>query len=165
MASSFARSALHAARAGRTSVLRLSMETGTKLVDTVHAFVSGYIVKRFRASLAQSIVTASYELLENALNYGSVTGPVIFEIFDLEGVPEIEVSNVAVTARLNQLVARVDALNANAAAVYQEEFRKTLLPNGPRAMLGLARIAHEGGMSLAYEIVDQRVTVRAWCRP
>ncbi len=124
-------------------------------------FIAAYAEKRFTSSVAQRLGVAAYELLSNALSYGTVTHPVVFEMFDtLDGV-EIEVVNGAIPARIKMLQAQLGKLKTDPESTYMEEMRRSLGGGYPRAMLGLARVCHEQRMPLELSLDDQLVTLTA----
>jgi hypothetical protein len=144
-------------------LVRISLDAGSELVESVHQFVTTYAGTRFGPSMAQAVAVASYELLSNGLKYASLFEPVIYELNDDGQAPEVHVSNAAVQSRINVLVEWVDQVNRDPQTVYLEEMRRSL-SGSQRATLGLARVAHEAGMSVTVLVDGSRVSVRARSR-
>ena len=145
---------------GTTTLVSVTLDAGSNLLESVHAFITQYATGRFTSSVAQAISVAAYELLENALSYASLTAPVTLQLISNEGEPEVCVSNVAVPSRLNVLRELLDALSRDAQGVFVEQMRRSIVGH-QRATLGLARIAHEANMQLAMIVDGDRVCVRA----
>jgi hypothetical protein len=145
----------------RKSLIRIACEAGTSILEETGTFVTSYADKRFTSSVAQRLGVAAYELFSNALSYGTVTQPVVFEMFDtLDGV-EIEVSNGAIPARMKMLQTQIGKLKSDPEGTYMDEMRRSLGGGYPRAMLGLARVCHEQRMQLNMVAEDQLVTLTA----
>ncbi|MBN2193106.1 MAG: hypothetical protein JW751_09845 [Polyangiaceae bacterium] len=144
----------------RRQLLAFACQPGTEVLDVAHKFVEGYLKLRFRPNLAQRVTLAAYELVANALAYGSVAGEVGVEVAETPGTLEVRVSNEAVASRIAVLVERVQRLEADSDAVYLEEIRRSTA-GGLRAMLGLARVCHEGGCALSVVKNDRQVVVTA----
>ena len=122
-----------------------------------HGFVAAYLRQRFLPGIAEPLNIAAYELLDNALSYGSVTEPVKLEVVESPSSIAVRVSNASISARVDRLIAHIERLRSNDEPVFVEESRRAL--GGARAMLGLARITHEAGLGLELYVDDQRVTV------
>lgn len=145
------------------SLIRFACEPGSNLLEDVHQFVEAYAKLRFRPSVAQRVSLAAYELFSNALNYGSVSSEVVFELLEQGGLVQVRVQNDAIRARLEMLGDRVKRLERDPEATFVEEMRRYVSGGVSRAMLGLARVRHEGQMELALAIEDSRVVVTASC--
>jgi hypothetical protein len=131
--------------------------------EYLHNFISTYAAARFAPATAQKVTLASYELIENGLRYSSLAQDVIYELAELGRELEVSVRNAAVRSRLSMLEERVARLDADAAALYEEELRRSVAGGVRRPMLGLARIRHEAQMKLTVEVLGSVVTVRARC--
>jgi hypothetical protein len=139
-------------------------EPGSDILDDLETFISAYLKQRFRPSLAQSLGTASYELCSNAITYASVATDVTFEIYSSTSFLDVEVGNVAVSARLGVLKQVVARIQSDPEGAYLEEIKRSMAGKMPRAMLGLARVTHEAKMELDLQIDERRVKVVARCR-
>jgi len=126
-------------------------------------FVGAYAKYRFQPRIAERIALASYELVENAVSYGSVSGDVVFSLLENDRFVEIQVTNDASAGRLTNLRTKLELLRADAEKVFQDEMGKSMTGSGGRAALGLARVCHEGQMDLECEVEGKRVTMRAKC--
>jgi hypothetical protein len=145
-------------------VLRVVCEAGSDILEATHQYVMALAKVRFRPTVAEKVSLACWELLSNALNFGSISGPVVFDLCQLKDAVELHVSNDAIAARCQMLDQRIQQLNADAKGTYLDEMRRSVTGGLPRAALGLARIAHEVRMELSVSIVLQsRVTVTARC--
>jgi hypothetical protein len=130
-------------------------------LEYTHAFVAAYCRQRFRAATAEGLAVAAHELLENALNYGSVSGSVVFEIIERLGSAAVRVSNDTIPARLEMLRAHIEKLAVNPEAVMLEEMKRSMAMSRTRPMLGLARVVQEAGLALELYVTNSRVTVVA----
>ena len=156
-------SGAHAIRGEFTTLLAARCEVGSDLLEPLRVFVGAYATQRFRPWVAQSITLAANELLENALNYGSVSGDVEFQLLRAGAVLAVEVSNDAVPSRVSVLSERVARLRGDAEGAYLEEMARSVSGRIGRPMLGLARVCHEGKMQVEVIVDERRVTVRATC--
>ena len=142
-------------------MLQFTCQPGTDVLEVAHQFIEALAGASFRAGLAARLTIASYELLANALAYGSLGRDVQFELVDLGDSVAVRVSNEAVGARLDLLVERVGRLQRDPQAVFLEEMRRYATQGIQRAMLGLARVRHEAAMNLDCQRSGSRVTVSA----
>jgi hypothetical protein len=131
------------------------------LLEYTHKFVGSYTRSRFRAGLADGLSVAAWELLGNALNYGSVLGDVVFEIVETSRSVAVRVSNDTVQVRLDMLCSHLERVSRDPEAAFLEEMRRSTGGGISRPMLGLARIVHESKMILDVYISGPRVTVAA----
>lgn len=147
----------------RLILLALRCEVGSDLLEALRVFVTAYATQRFRPSVAHAVSLAGYELLENALSYGSVSGDVEFVLVKAGAMLVVEVSNDAVASRVNVLTERAARLRDGPETAYLEEMARSASGSILRPMLGLARVCHEGRMQLDVTVDDRRVTVSASC--
>jgi hypothetical protein len=113
--------------------------------------------------MAEKIALASYELIENAVSYGSVSGDVVYLLSETERYMEICVSNDASSGRVTNLRAHLERLRMDPEKAFLDEMSRSVTGVGGRAALGLARICHEGQLDLVFEMDGSRVTMRARC--
>ena len=106
----------------------------------------------------------AYELLSNALNFGSVSSDIVLELIEADALVGVRVSNEAIQARISMLSEHLTKLRSNAEQTFMEELRRSVTGGIPRPMLGLARVAHEVGLTLELQVQDRRVSVTAQCR-
>jgi hypothetical protein len=139
----------------------VSIVTAQDALEYTHVFVAAYCKHRFRATVAEALTVAAHELLENAINYGSVSNQVLFEIVERMGAAAVRVTNETIPARLEMLRQHVEKLAANPEAVMLEEMKRSMGSSRIRPMLGLARVVQEAGLGLELYIVGSRVTVLA----
>jgi hypothetical protein len=131
---------------------------GGDSLEFMQAFVVKYAERRFGNRHVEPLRVAAYELLSNALNYGSVTGDAILEIHEQ---PAIWVTNDTAPARLDMLLAQLTRLSKGAENTFVEEMQRPMSGSVLRPSLGLARIVHEAKMALDVYIVRHRVTMVA----
>lgn len=150
---------------GKTSklLLQVRLETSPQLLQQVGDFVGAYAKYRFQPRTAERIALASYELIENAVSYGSVSGDVVYQLSENDRWMEISVANESSAGRLANLRTQLDRLRVDAEKVFLDEMGKSMTASGGRAAIGLARICHEGQMDLEFELEGSRVTMRARC--
>ena len=113
-------------------------------LEYTHAFVANYCRHRFRVAVAEALTVAAHELLENAINYGSVSGQVLFEIVERSGSAAIRVTNDTIPARIEMLRAHIEKLSTNPELVIMEEMKRSMGSSRTRPMLGLARVVQVG---------------------
>ena len=146
------------------SLVRVLCNAGSGALEYTHAFITAYSVDHFRGAVAQRLSVGAYELLSNALNFGSVSSDIVLELIESENIVGVRVSNEAIQARISMLTEHLVKLRANAEQTFMEELRRSVTGGIPRPMLGLARVTHEVGLTLDLQVQDRRVTVTAQCR-
>jgi hypothetical protein len=163
------RSPLHGARSTESAtkaakiLLQIRIETSPQLLPQIGDFVRAYTRARFQPRSAEKISLASYELIENAVSYGSVSGDVIFCLSETHRGTEICVTNNSSPGRIANLRSQLDRIRLNPEKAYQDEMSRSVTGAGGRATLGLARICHEGQLDLEFESEGMRVTMCAIC--
>jgi hypothetical protein len=142
-------------------VLRIVVRAGEEAIPEFNEFIRRYTLRRYRRAVAESVVLAAFELLENGVAYGSVSSPVIFELGEQGTWTFVRVQNMAIAARSGRLIKLLSALSADAKAVYDGEIQRSV--RGPtRGQLGLARVAHEAAMQIWADVDQDRVIVTAY---
>ena len=131
------------------------------MLEQTHKYIADYARKRYLPTVAQSIGVGAYELLSNAYDYGSVSSEIVLELVEEVSSIAIRVTNESISARITMLQQHMKRLSAGAESTYMEEMRHSLAGGTSRAMLGLARVAHEAGLALDLQVDDRRVTVSA----
>jgi len=148
---------------GRT-LLRVICTAGSGALEYTHAFVTAYTADHLRGAVAQRLSVGAYELLSNALNFGSVSSDIVIELIESESFVGVRVANDAIAARISMLTEHLLKLKTNAEQTFLEELRRSVTGGIPRPMLGLARVSHEVGLTLDLQVQDRRVSVTAQCR-
>jgi len=146
------------------SLVRLYCNAGSSALEYTHAFINAYAIDHFRGAVAQRLSVGAYELLSNALNFGSVSSDILLELIEAENIVGVRVSNEAIQARISMLNEHLLKLHTNPEQTFLDELRRSVTGGIPRPMLGLARVAHEAGLTLTLNVQDRRVTVTAQCR-
>jgi len=146
------------------SLLRVICTAGSGALEYTHAFVTAYTADHLRGAIAQRLSVGAYELLSNALNFGSVSSDIVIELIESETLVGVRVTNDAISARISMLTEHLLKLKNNAEQTYLEELRRSVTGGIPRPMLGLARVAHEVGLTLDVQVQERRVSVTAQCR-
>jgi hypothetical protein len=146
------------------SLIRVLCTAGSGALEYTHAFVTAYAADHFRGGVAQRLSVGAYELLSNALNFGSVSSDIVLEVLESESIVGVRVSNEAIQARISMLTEHLLKLRTNAEQTFLEELRRSVTGGIPRPMLGLARVTHEVGLTLELQVQDRRVSVTAQCR-
>ncbi len=163
------RSALQGAKgtefAGKaaTLLLQVRLETSPQILPQIGEFTTAYTRFRFHPRTAEKLALASYELIENAISYGSISGDVVYSLLEADRYIEVCVANDASPGRLTNLRTRIDRIRVDPEQAFQEEMSRSVSGAGARAALGLARICHEAQMDLELELDGNRVTIRARC--
>jgi len=145
------------------SLLQIRLETSPQLLQQVGDFVGAYSKYRFQPRTAERIALASYELVENAVSYGSVSGDVVYSLIETERSVEICVENDSSAGRVTNLRAQLERIRLDPEKAFLDEMGRSVSGAGGRANLGLARICHEGQMDIEFEVEGTRVTMRARC--
>jgi hypothetical protein len=146
------------------SLFRVLCNAGSGALEYTHAFVSAYAADHFRGAVAQRLSVGAYELLSNALNFGSVSSDIVLELFETDSVVGVRVANEAILARISMLTEHLLKLRTNAEQTFLEELRRSVTGGIPRPMLGLARVTHEASLTLELHVQDRLVSVTAQCR-
>jgi hypothetical protein len=152
-----------ALNAGDRALVTVVCDAGSDMLEATHTFLTAYAASRVRPHIVQRLSVAAYELLANALNYGSVTGEVVVEFFHARSVATVRVSNDAIPARIQMLTEHTARVHENAENVFVEEMRRSVGGGIPNPMLGLVRIVHEAGLTLDVRVENRRVVVSAGC--
>lgn len=143
--------------------MRVECNSGAEVLDYTHSFFTDFSESHFRPNVAQKITLAAFELLANGLKFGTMSQKVVIELLQGNSWLVLRVSNSTIPARIAMLTEQLEKIRVNAEAVYLEEMRKSMNGNGQRAMLGLARLAHEAHLELQVEVDANRVVVEAYC--
>jgi hypothetical protein len=146
------------------SLIRVICNAGSGALEYTHAFVSAYAADHFRGAVAQRLSVGAYELLSNALNFGSVASDIVLELIETDSIVGVRVANEAIQARISMLTEHLLRLRTNAEQTFLEELRRSVTGGIPRPMLGLARVTHEVGLTLDLQVQDRLVSVTAQCR-
>lgn len=146
------------------SLIRVICNAGSGALKYTHAFVSAYAADHFRGAVAQRLSVGAYELLSNALNFGSVSSDIVLELIETDSIVGVRVANEAIQARISMLTEHLLKLRTNAEQTFLEELRRSVTGGIPRPMLGLARVTHEVGLTLDLQVQDRLVSVTAQCR-
>jgi hypothetical protein len=145
-------------------LIQIRLDPGSHLLEATRSYLNSYMLTRFHSRTAEKVALASHELIENALNFGSVTSEILYSLTQTPELIEIRVSNSASSSRQQLLHGRMEKLVADAEKAYLEEMSRSVSGGLPRAQLGLARICHEAQMSLEAVIEGGRITMIARCQ-
>jgi hypothetical protein len=148
---------------GRT-LLRVICTSGSGVLEYTHAFINAYTADHLRGAVAQRLSVGAYELLSNALNFGSISSDIVIELIESDNMVGVRVSNDAIAARISMLTEHLLKLKTNAEQTFLEELRRSVTGGIPRPMLGLARVSHEVGLTLDLQVNERRISVTAQCR-
>ncbi len=144
-------------------LLQIRLETSPQLLEQVGEFVGCYSKYRLHPRTAERVALASYELIENAVSYGSVSGDVVYSLTESDSHLEISVANDSSAGRLTNLRTQLERIRVDPEKTFQDELGRSVTGAGGRAALGLARICHEGQMDLEFSLDGVRVTMCARC--
>jgi len=133
------------------------------MLDYTHTFFTAYTEGHFRPHVAQKLTIAAFELVANGLRFGTISDKVVVELLKGTGWIVVRVTNSTIMARIAMLTEHLDRLQSSPEGTYMEEMRKSLGGGGQRAMLGLARVAHEAGLEIFFSVEGSRVVVEAYC--
>lgn len=142
-------------------LVSIVLSTGSDVVDYIETFVTAYARGRFTPQVTQAVGTAAYELVANALSYGSISGEVVFELVRGASMVGVRVTNTTIPARIEVLSSQIARLASGAEAVYLEEMKRSIAGGTSRPRLGLARVAHEAKLALELTVEGNRITVTA----
>ena len=62
--------------------MRVICTAGSSALEYTHAFISAYTADHLRGAVAQRLSVGAYELLSNALNFGSVSSDIVLELIE-----------------------------------------------------------------------------------
>jgi len=145
-----------------TGLIRVELNSGSEMLTCTHTFFSAYCDGNFRPIVAERLTVAAFELLENGLSYGGIREKVVIELLQVDCGLGIRVTNEAIPARLAKLLEQLERVGANPETVFLEELKRSMSGTN-RAMLGLARLAHEARLELFAQVRDRHVEVVAHC--
>ena len=131
------------------------------VLEYTHSFVVAYASRRFRKGLVQPISVATYELLGNALNYGSALGEVVLQLVESPTSIGVRVSNDTVPVRIDMLRSHLERVGKDPESAFLEEMRRSVSGGASKPMLGLARIVHEAKLSIELYIAGTRLAIVA----
>lgn len=149
------------AREGRV-LIQVAWESGPD-VQGFLGFISAYARGRFSAGTAEKVALASSELLDNAMRYSSLARDISYALLVDEASVSVRVTNATVRPRVEMLAEQLRRLESSPEAVYASEFERSVVGQGRRSMLGLARIRHETGMTLDLYDNGNEITLQARC--
>jgi hypothetical protein len=152
-----------ASRSATRELVRIACSPGSDLLEPTHQYLTSYVTSRVRPQLAERLSVAIYELLANALAYGSMSEDVSVELAETQDEVVFTVSNDTIAARIQMLNDHLAKVRANAGGIMLEEMRRSAA-GGPRPMLGLARVVHEAGLDVKVGQSGKRVTVSVMTR-
>jgi len=144
------------------TLVQILCSSGSSLLEPTHAYLTAYCTARFGARSSEKLGVAIYELVANAIAYGSL-GDVVVEILEGTVSPGVRVTNDTTSARIGMLNAHVAKLRVDPAKTLLDEMRRSSAGT-VRPMLGLARVVHEAGCRLDVSVTGQRVVVTAFSR-
>ncbi|HEX6271689.1 MAG TPA: hypothetical protein VFZ53_01550 [Polyangiaceae bacterium] len=145
-----------------TTVVQILCSSGSSLLEPTHAYLTAYCKARFGARASDKLSVAIYELLANAIAYGSL-GDVVVEILEGTVTPGVRVANNTTMARIGMLNGHVSKLRADPGKTLLDEMKRSS-SGTVRPMLGLVRVVHEVGCQLDVSVTGQRVVVTAFSR-
>jgi hypothetical protein len=146
---------------GKTLV-QILCSSGSSLLEPTHAYLTAYCSARFGTRSSERLSLAIYELLANAMAYGSL-GDVVVEILEGTTSPGVRIGNNTTAARIGMLNAHIAKLRADPGKTLLDEMRRSNTGTA-RPMLGLARVVHEAGCQVDVSVTGQRVVVTAFSR-
>jgi hypothetical protein len=111
--------------------------------------------------VVQPLSVASYELLSNAVNYGSAAGEIVFQFLEAPQSVGVRVSNDAVQVRIDMLRSHLERLARDPEGAFLDEMKRSMGGGAGRSMLGLARIVHECKLTLEVHIDGSRIAIAA----
>jgi len=94
-------------------MVRVICTAGSGALEYTHAFISAYTADHLRGAVAQRLSVGAYELLSNALNFGSVSSDIVLELIEADAL----VANLA---------ALIDAINRAKPAGAKGQYLKGL---------------------------------------
>jgi hypothetical protein len=144
-------------------LLQVRMEPSPQLLPQIGEFTAAYTRIRFHPRTAEKLALASYELIENAVSYGSISGDIVYSLVEADRYIEVCVANDASPGRLSNLRTRIDRIRVDPEQAFQDEMSRSVSGNGAKSALGLVRICHEAQMDLELDVNGNRVTMRARC--
>jgi hypothetical protein len=151
-------------RSGREDVLvRLMFTAGSSPLEATHAFLSAYTAERLSIAVGQRVCLAAHELLSNATSYAT-RGEVVLEVVQRLGRITVRTTSNTIVARVAMLTQQLDKIRESPEDAFTAELKRSVTGGVSRPMLGLARVAHEAGFTLALEVAGDRVVVSAQAR-
>lgn len=151
--------------AGQLPLISIGSPAEPALLEPTYAYLSAYTSFMLAPRVAERLNVAIYELLANALRYGSPAGEVRLQI---ERSPSgagatLRISNHVEPAQLARLHAQLGAVQADAGAAFTTEMNRFAGGSQPPPMLGLVRVAHESALALEARVEGERVELSTVC--
>lgn len=153
-----------AAPAGELPLVSIGSPPDPGMLEPTSAYLSAYCSACLPPRVAERVNVAVYELLANALRYGSPAGEVRVELRRAGRGVELSVENSAEPEAVARLRAQLARVKAGADAAFQAEMSRLSGEGQPAPMLGLVRVAHECGLSLELSAGAHRVRISTLCR-
>ena len=149
--------------AGQLPLISIGSPAEPALLEPTYAYLSAYTSFMLAPRVAERLNVAIYELLANALRYGSPAGEVRLELERNGAGATLRVSNHVEPAQLALLNAQLGAVQADASAAFTTEMNRFAGGSQPPPMLGLVRVAHESALALEDRLEGERVELSTVC--
>lgn len=151
--------------AGQLPLISIGSPAEPALLEPTYAYLSAYTSFILAPRVAERLNVAIYELLANALRYGSPAGEVRLEIgrSPSGAGATLRVSNHVEPDQLARLHAQLGAVQADAGAAFTTEMNRFAGGSQPPPMLGLVRVAHESALALEARLEGERVELSTVC--
>jgi hypothetical protein len=133
------------------------------LLEPTYSYLSAYCSAAFAPTLAERLNVAIYELLCNALTYGSAAGEVRFELHRCGQGARLTVANHADANQRARLERQVERVQQDARAVFSSEMERFNSGSSQPSMLGIVRVAHESRLAVELQVSGDRVLVSTEC--
>jgi hypothetical protein len=143
------------------AIVEIRSRCHDEVVEYTHAFASAYAHSRFRSAVVQPISVASYELLSNAVSYGSAAGEIVFQFLEAPQSVGVRVSNDTVQVRIDMLRSHLERIGRDPEGAFLDEIKRSMSGGAGRPMLGLARIVHECKLVLDVHIEGSHISIAA----
>ncbi len=151
------------AQSGVRPLISIGSPADPALLEPTYAYLSAYATTCLEPRVAQRLNVAIYELLANALRYGTDAGEVRLEIARTPRGATLSLVNRAEPARVAQLQAHIARVQDDPNAAFMGEMNRFAGGSQPPPMLGIVRVAHESALSLKLEVDGDCVAISTVC--
>lgn len=147
------------AESASTLLVSVRSSADLALLRPTQLYLSSYCAVLLAPQVCERLNMAIYELYSNALQYGAASGEVKLELHKCRAGVRVTIVNQVEPEQLRRLEEQVRRVGENASSAFSSEMDR-VAGGGQRApMLGLVRVAHEGGFNLDFDVDGDRVSI------
>ena len=144
-----------------TPYFQVSFRPNVRLVSTVRKFTEEFYARMLGdREMSEKLGLATHELLENAVTYAS-DGETAIRVELSDDHLVVSTWNRVSPEQLASLATMFDEMNGTPPDAYYQVVMNRAAHRTDGSGLGLARVRAEAEMTVSYEVIDDRVCIRA----